>query len=112
MQYTHKLLGQCFRKLASRVKPTDASKLFEEPAELLKAADELGFSMFNLAILKQILSFINLLTVEERKLIALRASNICWKLISREFKCHRITACYRWEKALNKICHLLNTFRT
>ena len=43
------------------------------------------------------------ITVEERKLIWLRAARVPWKAITWEFGCDRTTAWRRWTLALTKI---------
>ena len=49
------------------------------------------------------------ITVEERKLIWLRAARVPWKAITWEFGCDRTTAWRRWTLALTKIAARLNT---
>ena len=48
------------------------------------------------------------ITVEERKLIWLRAARVPWKAITWEFGCDRTTAWRRWTLALTKIASRLN----
>ena len=48
------------------------------------------------------------ITVEERKLIWLRAARVPWKAITWEFGCDRTTAWRRWTLALTKIAARLN----
>ena len=48
------------------------------------------------------------ITVEERKLIWLRAARVPWKAITFEFGCDRTTAWRRWTLALTKIASRLN----
>ena len=48
------------------------------------------------------------ITVEERKLIWLRAARVPWKAITWEFGCDRSTAWRRWTLALTKIASRLN----
>ena len=48
------------------------------------------------------------ITVEERKLIWLRAARVPWKAITWEFGCDRTTAWRRWTLALAKIASRLN----
>ena len=47
------------------------------------------------------------ITVEERKLIWLRAARVPWKAITWEFGCDRTTAWRRWTLALTKIASRL-----
>ena len=47
-------------------------------------------------------------TVEERKLVWLRAARVPWKAITFEFGCDRTTAWRRWTLALTKIASRLN----
>ena len=48
------------------------------------------------------------ISVEERKLIWLRAARVPWKAITWEFGCDRTTAWRRWTLALTKIASRLN----
>ena len=48
------------------------------------------------------------ITVDERKLIWLRAARVPWKAITFEFGCDRTTAWRRWTLALTKIASRLN----
>jgi DNA-directed RNA polymerase specialized sigma24 family protein len=84
------------------------SRLFDEPAEVLKAVLQMNSPMFDLNELEQILNLMCSLSEAERKLISMRASGVCWKLIARELKCHRMTASSRWQRALGKIRCQLN----
>jgi hypothetical protein len=58
--------------------------------------------------LEQTFDWMLWITVEERKLIWLRASRVPWKAITWEFGCDRTTAWRRWTLALTKIASRLN----
>ena len=53
--------------------------------------------------LEQTFDWMLWITVEERKLIWLRAARVPWKAITWEFGCDRTTAWRRWTLALTKI---------
>lgn len=48
------------------------------------------------------------LSVEERHLVWMKASDIGWKVIARRFGCDRTTAWRRWQRALGTVVHRLN----
>ena len=58
--------------------------------------------------LEQTFDWMLWITVEERKLIWLRAARVPWKAITFEFGCDRTTAWRRWTLALTKIASRLN----
>ena len=58
--------------------------------------------------LEQTFDWMLWITVEERKLIWLRAARVPWKAITWEFGCDRTTAWRRWTLALTKIAARLN----
>ena len=58
--------------------------------------------------LEQTFDWMLWITVEERKLIWLRAARVPWKAITWEFGCDRTTAWRRWQLALTKIAARLN----
>ena len=58
--------------------------------------------------LEQTFDWMLWITVEERKLIWLRAARVPWKAITFEFGCDRTTAWRRWTLALAKIAARLN----
>lgn len=58
--------------------------------------------------LEQTFDWMLWITVEERKLIWLRAARVPWKAITFELGCDRTTAWRRWTLALTKIAARLN----
>ena len=58
--------------------------------------------------LEQTFDWMLWISVEERKLIWLRAARVPWKAITFEFGCDRTTAWRRWTLALTKIASRLN----
>jgi hypothetical protein len=58
--------------------------------------------------LEQTFDWMLWITVEERKLIWLRAARVPWKAITWELGCDRTTAWRRWTLALTKIASRLN----
>jgi hypothetical protein len=60
--------------------------------------------------LEQTFDWMLWISVEERKLIWLRAARVPWKAITFEFGCDRTTAWRRWTLALTKIASRLNAY--
>lgn len=60
--------------------------------------------------LEQTFDWMLWISVEERKLIWLRAARVPWKEITFEFGCDRTTAWRRWTLALTKIASRLNAY--
>ena len=58
--------------------------------------------------LEQTFDWMLWITIEERKLIWLRAARVPWKAITWEFGCDRTTAWRHWTLALAKIAARLN----
>jgi len=72
-----------------------------EPMRVLPGADAI-------TRLEQTFDWMLWISVEERKLIWLRAARVPWKAITFEFGCDRTTAWRRWTLALTKIASRLN----
>jgi hypothetical protein len=105
---------QTMRKLP----PVRAKGYFGAWPEILRSAKEIAAmepepmrvrpSTAAVTRLEQTFDWMLWITVEERKLVWLRAARVPWKQITCEYGCDRTTAWRRWTLALTKIAARLN----
>lgn len=101
-----------------KLPPVRVTGYFNAWPEILRSAKEIAAmtpepmrvlpSTGAITRLEQTFDWMLWITVEERKLIWLRAARVPWKAITWEFGCDRTTAWRRWQLALTKIAARLN----
>ena len=101
-----------------KLPPVRVTGYFNAWPEVLRSAKEIAAmepepmrvlpSTSAITRLERTLDWMLWITVEERKLIWLRAARVPWKAITWEFGCDRTTAWRRWTLALTKIASRLN----
>ena len=101
-----------------KLPPVRVTGYFNAWPEVLRSAKEIAAmepepmrvlpSTSAITRLEQTFDWMLWISVEERKLIWLRAARVPWKAITFEFGCDRTTAWRRWTLALTKIASRLN----
>jgi hypothetical protein len=101
-----------------KLPPVRVTGYFNAGPELLRSAKEIAAmepqpmrvlpSTGAITRLERTFDWMLWITVEERKLIWLRAARVPWKAITFELGCDRTTAWRRWTLALTKIAARLN----